>query len=246
MNKILLLVAFISSATYILGGMIILIKKNWSQTSLLALTAMSAGFFLSIAILDLIPDTQNELKNSSLYVMLGLIIMYLISYLSNVWKRGKDEENSVKGSSVLGVTLGMFLHNFFEGLSLGVSYSISVKLGIVVSFALILHKIPEGLSYASSVLAITRNRKKTFIYLLTQGLFTWLGVGVSILLSHFTEINDKFIAIPIAMTAGIFLYLGGTSLLPITNKITNRNIPFSFISGVIIYIIFHGISEYLG
>jgi zinc transporter ZupT len=243
MSKVLFIVVLISSVAYILGGMIVLIKKNWSQTSVLALTAMSAGLLLSIAILDLIPDTQNELSNNSLYIMLGLVIMYLITYLSKISKKKKVE---VDESSMVGISMGMSLHNFFEGLSIGVSYAISVKLGIVVSFALVLHKIPEGISYASSVFSITRNRKKTAINLLAQGLFIWLGVGFSILLSFFTEINEKFIAIPIAMTAGIFIYIGGTSLLPVTNKITNRNIPISFVSGVLIYFIFHSISEYLG
>jgi zinc transporter ZupT len=246
MSTVLFIVVFISSIAYILGGMIVLIKKNWSQTSVLAITAMSAGLLLSIAILDLIPDTQGELKNNSLYIMLGLILMYLVSYLSNISKKRKVDINGFDGSSMLGISLGMSLHNFFEGLSIGVSYAINVNLGIVVSFALVLHKLPEGITYASSVFAITRNRKKTAINLLAQGLFMWLGVGLSILLSYFTEIDEKFIAIPIAITAGIFIYLGGTALLPVTNKITNKNIPISFVSGVIIYIIIHSISEFLG
>jgi zinc transporter ZupT len=92
---------------------------------------------------------------------------------------------------------------------------------------------------------MTRNLKKTAINLLIQGLFIWLGVGLSLLLSYFTEINEKFIAIPIAMTAGIFIYLGGTSLLPVANKITNKKIPISFVCGVLFFLIFHSISEYL-
>jgi zinc transporter ZupT len=246
LNSILILVVLISSVAYILGGMIILIKINWSQTSVLALTAMSAGLLLAIALLDLIPDTQNEIKNSSFYILVGFIIMYLISFTANFWKKDKGDQIGFEGSSMIGISVGMSLHNFFEGLSLGVSYAISVKLGIVVSIALILHKIPEGISYSSSVLALSRNRKKTVIYLFIQGLCMWVGTGLSILLAHFTEISEKFIAIPIAITAGIFLYLGGTALLPVTNKIPDKKIPIAFLSGIIFYFIFHGISEYLG
>lgn len=239
MNSILFLVVLISSIAYILGGMIILIKANWSQTSILALTAWSAGLLLAIAILDLIPDTQEELKNSSIYILLGFIIMYFITFVSSIWKKDKES------SSMIGLSVGMSLHNFFEGLSLGVSYAISVNLGIVVSFALIFHKIPEGLSYSSSVLAISRDRKKTTIHLIAQGICMWLGAGVSILLAHYTEISEQFIAVPIAITAGIFLYLGGTALLPSTNKIQDKKIPIAFLSGIIFYFLFHGLSEYL-
>lgn len=245
MSTVLFIVVFISSVAYILGGMIVLIKKKWSQTSVLAITAMSAGLLLSIAILDLIPDTQEELNNNSLFIMLGLILMYIVSYFSNASKKGKSE-NELNGDSMLGISLGMSLHNLFEGISIGVSYAISVDLGIMVSFALILHKIPEGITYATSVFAITQNRKKTIMNLLYQGLLMWLGVGLSIMLSYFTEIDEKFIAIPIAMIAGIFIYLGGTALLPVANKLSNRKIPISFVSGVLIYFIFHSISEVLG
>jgi zinc transporter ZupT len=246
MSTVLLLVVLISSVAYILGGMLVLIKKKWSQNSLLAITAMSAGLLLSISILDLIPETQEQLSNNSLYIMLGLVIMYLVSYLTSVYNKKKSDINGIDESSMLGISLGMSLHNIFEGLSIGVSYAISVKLGLVVSIALVLHKIPEGITYASSVFAITQNRRKTAINLLIQSLLIWLGVGLSILLAYFTEINEKFIAIPIAMTAGIFIYLGGTSLLPVANKITNRSIPISFVSGILFFVVFRSISELLG
>ncbi|MED4227938.1 ZIP family metal transporter [Neobacillus cucumis] len=163
-----------------------------------------------------------------------------------MYKKKKSDINGLDESSMMGISLGMSLHNVFEGLSIGVGYAISVKLGLVVSLALILHKIPEGITYASSIFAITQNRRKTAINLFIQGLFIWLGAGLSILLSYFTEINEKFMAIPIAMTAGIFIYLGGTSFLPVANKITNRTIPISFVCGIIVFFIFRSISELLG
>ena len=127
MNTVLFLIVLISSVAYILGGMIILIKINWSQTSVLALTAMSAGLLLAIAILDLIPDTQNEIKNSSFSILLGFVIMYLITFISNVWKKDKGDNLGFEGSSMIGISVGMSLHNFFEGLSLGGSNAISVN-----------------------------------------------------------------------------------------------------------------------
>jgi hypothetical protein len=39
-------------------------KEKWSQNSVLAITAMSVGVLLSISILDLIPDNQEQLNNN--------------------------------------------------------------------------------------------------------------------------------------------------------------------------------------
>lgn len=239
MNEVVLIVVFISSVAYIFGGFSVLFKKNWNGQGLFAITALSAGLLLSIAILDLIPDTQEDLKNNCLYVLLGFILMYFIQQLS------KMKKDSLSSSSITGISVGMMLHNLFEGLSIGISYTVNMHLGIVVTIALILHKIPEGLAFTSTMLAASGNRKRISIYLLIQALFTWLGAGTALLLSRMHTIQATWSAIPLAITAGIFLYLGGTSLLPSVNKQSDRRIPFFFLGGILLYFVFHGISEAL-
>lgn len=203
---------------------------------MLSLVALSAGLLLAIAILDLIPEGQEGINNSSYFVMAGFLIMYLI-FLPSAYSSNKNENASVKG-----LTLGMLLHNFFEGLSIGISYSASFELGILVSIALIIHKIPEGLSYTSVMMAFLNGRRKTIIYLLVQGVFSWLGAGSGILLSKFKDIQEQIIATGLSITAGIFLYLSATMLLPLINRGTIKSTPFFFLGGVFLFLVLHTIA----
>jgi zinc transporter ZupT len=139
----------------------------------------------------------------------------------------------------------MLLHNFFEGLAIGISYSANFKLGVIVSIALVIHKIPEGLSYTSAMLAFLNGRRKTVIYLIIQGIFTWLGAGSAILLSELRDLQQQIVAIALSITAGIFLYLSGTSLLPTINQRTFKSTPLFFLSGILLYFILHNIAEAL-
>lgn len=150
-------------------------------------------------------------------------------------------ENS-DATAVKGLTLGMLLHNFFEGLSIGISYSASFELGIFVSIALIIHKIPEGLSYASVLLAFLNGRKKTAIYLIIQGVFTFLGAGSAIFLSQLKNHQEMIVAIGLSITAGIFLYLSSTLLLPIINSGTFKRIPLFFVGGILLYFALHSLA----
>lgn len=214
-----------------------LFQKNWSEKTLMSLIALSAGLLLSIALLDLIPDTQKDMNNSSLFVIIGFLIMYFI-FLSAM---NANSDNA----AITGLSMGMLLHNFFEGLSIGISYSVTTKLGIIVSIALIIHKIPEGLSYTSAMLVFLKGRRKTAIYLTIQGIFTWLGAGIAILLSEFKDFQVQMADIGLSITAGIFLYLGGTLLLPSINQRIFKSTPLYFISGILLYFILHSIANAL-
>ncbi|MCH6264382.1 ZIP family metal transporter [Neobacillus citreus] len=240
MTTTVFLVVLISSLAYILGGFLVLIRKNWPERTLLSLVALSAGLLLSIALLHLIPHALEDFHDSSLFVMLGFLIMYFI-FLPGTFHGKNGVENSGK-SGATGLTIGMLLHNFFEGLSIGISYASSFELGIFVTIALVIHKIPEGLSYTSVMLAFLNGRKKTAIYLVIQGLFTWLGAGIAVLLSEMKDFQETIVAMGLSVTAGIFLYLSGAMLLPLINRGTFKSTPLFFIAGILLFFILHSVA----
>ncbi|MDR6997806.1 ZIP family metal transporter [Neobacillus niacini] len=234
-----MLVVLISSLAYILGGFLVLLRKNWSEKTLLSLVALSAGLLLSIALLDLIPEGQEGINHSSLFVLVGFLIMYFV-FLPVIFNGKNGLENS-DNATIRGLSIGMLLHNFFEGLSIGISYTASFELGVFVSITLIIHKIPEGLSYTSVMLAFFNGRKKTAIYLIIQGIFTWLGAGSAIFLSEFKDFQEQIVAIGLSITAGIFLYLSGTLLIPLINRGTFKSTPLFFIGGILLFFVLHSI-----
>ncbi|WHY93698.1 ZIP family metal transporter [Neobacillus cucumis] len=239
LTPMIFFVVLISSLAYILGGFLVLFRKNWSEKTLLSLVALSAGLLLSIALLDLIPEGQEGINHSSLFVLIGFLIMYLVFLPTTLHRKNGLENGDL--TTVKGLSSGMLLHNFFEGLSIGISYSADFKLGIFVSIALVIHKIPEGLSYTSVMLAFLNGRKKTAIYLIIQGIFTWLGAGSAYFLSGLRDHQEQIVAMGLSVTAGIFLYLSGTLLLPLINRGTFKSTPLFFIGGILLYLVLHSI-----
>lgn len=243
MHDVLLLMILISSLAYIFGGVLILLKKNWPSSHLSAMTALSAGLLLSIAILDLIPDTGKDLSDNSMFIMAGFVLMYVIQLISRGHAAGEGQKK--ENRPLTGLSTGMLLHNFFEGLSIGMSYEVNVHLGLIVSLALVIHKIPEGLAYSSAMMASSHKRTRTAGSLMIQGASLWLGAGCAVLMATSQAVNEMMTAIALSIISGIFLYIGGSSLLPAVNSKSFRWIPYFFIGGIMFYIVFHHFAKVL-
>lgn len=244
MNGTIVWIVGISFFAYIAGGSVLLMKQNWSKQQLSAMTALSAGLLLSLALLDLIPDTLTEYKYSGWFVMLGFLLMYFIHLSSqrqenSFIKKGDDP----RPISLSILSIGMIVHNLFEGLSMGISYAVNFQFGLLVTVALLLHKIPEGLTVSSVLVSAKISSKKIFGSLVLQGAFTWIGAFGAILLSKLISGNSAIISIALSLVAGIFLYLGGTTLLPSLNGRPYRAIPIMFVGAILVYFVLHTFAE---
>ncbi|WP_337035707.1 ZIP family metal transporter [Paenibacillus illinoisensis] len=66
-------------------------------------------------------------------------------------------------SNIIGAMAGMLVHTFFDGLSIAASFTVDFRLGITVFIAVLLHKIPDGITISSIIFIITGNRNKALI-----------------------------------------------------------------------------------
>src|SRR3989442_4963242 len=84
---------------------------------------------------------------------------------------------------VVGTTalLGLLLHAFFDGVSIGSGFIVKPELGILVAIAIFLHKIPEGYTVASIMTAAGRSPREAGWSAAWLGIATVLGV---IVISH--------------------------------------------------------------
>ena len=72
--------------------------------------------------------------------------------------------------------LGLAMHTFFDGIAIGSGFVVSQWLGWVLFFAVFLHKIPEGFTVASVMLAGGQGRRAALNSALLLGATTVLGV----------------------------------------------------------------------
>jgi len=103
------------------------------------------------------------------------------------------------------------LHNFIDGLLIGASYQIDLKIGLATTTAVMLHEIPHEVGNFGVLLqsGFTKNRALFFNFLsaltaIAGGLCAWgMGTGSNNLDSYM-----------IPFTAGGFIYIAGSDLVP--------------------------------
>src|SRR5208337_3385731 len=74
------------------------------------------------------------------------------------------------------VLIGLAAHALFDGVAIGSGFVLSNRLGWLIFFAIFLHKVPEGFTVASVMLASGRSRRTAAVSSVLLGAATLLGV----------------------------------------------------------------------
>lgn len=114
-------------------------------------------------------------------------------------------------------TFAIILHNIPEGITTFISYNINQKLGLKLALAIALHNIPEGISIAVPIYYSTKNIFKAFKYTFIAGFSELLGAIITHLFLV-DIITNNHIGVILSLTAGIMLEISLLELLPTAIK----------------------------
>src|SRR5262249_34346106 len=156
-----ILLGLTAAAANIFGGAII-VQKHWERSYLKYFVALGAGFMLATAMVEIFPESLRLQGDSAAYlVLLGYLIIHFFEHTVSPHFHFGEETHAAefvharKGYSVL---LGLLIHTFFDGIAIASGFIVSNWLGWVIFLAVFLHKIPEGFTVASVMLASGRSR----------------------------------------------------------------------------------------
>jgi len=204
----------LAAAATVAGGWLVA-RREWSRRYLRYLLALGAGFMLAAVFLEVIPDAY-ELSGSRslLYVLVGYLVVHLFVHtLSQHVHFGEETHvEEVRTGHTAEVALaGLVLHALFDGVMVGAGFLVSVYLGGVLLAAVVLHKLPEGFTAASLMLARGRTRRSAFAAACGLGGATVAGS----LLPSFMA-NQAGVVLP--LSAGLTLYVAASDLIPEVNQ----------------------------
>jgi len=224
----------------VLGGALIVFKREWPRQIQDYLMALSAGFLLALVFFDLIPESLHLLGSSaSLYIVLGFAAIHFFEHtIVGHMHFGEEthEEIMVSKTASMAAIGGMLIHAFFDGVSISAGMQYNYKIGLMIFFAILLHKIPEGLTIASITLASKQSTKTAVLALLTIGGATTLGIAVPFLL---TQVSGAMVGIAFAFSAGTICYVGASDLIPEINHSKKRFAPIVVLAGMLILYLGH-------
>ena len=213
----------------LLGGYFV-VRKEWPRKYLQYFLALGAGYMLGVAFVDIIPESIHLAgEGALLYVLIGYFLVHLFEHtIAPHFHFGEEthcEEVSHRHARTT-VLLGLAIHTFFDGVAIAAGFLVSTWLGAVIFVAVFLHKLPEGFTIASVVLAGGHGRKAAISAAGLLGGSTLLGV----LLTSALQGELKY-ALP--LSGGVTLYVAATDLLPEVNREPNWRLALLVFSGVL-------------
>ncbi|HEY6660789.1 MAG TPA: ZIP family metal transporter [Pyrinomonadaceae bacterium] len=256
----ILLFGLLAAGANVLGGLI-LVKSGahrLGERFLKYLVALGAGFMLAAIFIEILPETvgiwtRNSPGESSAEAVAGAMALLLLGYLTIQFFEhtlaphfhfGAEThpESFMRPSSAYTAVGGLWIHTFFEGVSIASAFLVNFKVGILVFIAILLHKMPEGFTVASIMLATGRSTQKALLATAAIGAATLAGViGVALLDARMR--NAVGYALP--FSAGVTLYVAASDLIPEVNHKEERNPTVSIVvfGGVALFYLLHRLFE---
>lgn len=216
MNNLIniLLLAFLGSALGLIGGIIVLLVKKWRNILTEYSIPFAAGILLTISLLGLLPEAVDLVGEKAFLITL---MTFVGSYLFETWfceLHHHDDNHHVGKESVALVIVGDTIHNFIDGVAIAASYLADPGLGLVTAFSTFLHEIPHEIGDFGILLKANWKSGKVFLVNFLSALSTVVGA----LVVFFWINQDSFSGYLLAVSAGMFLYLGASDFLPKANE----------------------------
>ena len=215
-------------------GGLLLVRRSPSKRSLRYFVALGAGFMLSAATLEMIPEGLALNPRWGPMLLLGgycgihLLEHTLVPHFHFGEETHRHEFMSLK--TTYSVLLGLAVHTFFDGIAIGSGFVISSWLGWLIFGAIFLHKIPEGFTVASVMLAGGRGQRAAFASSLLLGVTTLLGV---------LAINAApgLVHLGLPLAAGVTIYVAASDLVPEVNREPGIRMALVLFAGVALFLL---------
>lgn len=243
--------SLVAGLANVVGAVAVLARPRWPAAWLERFLAFSAGFLLAIAFTELLPESVGADPGNAVFLLLGFMGLHLIEKFlldQHVHGHAHDHGPEDPGHCHEGtpperrrsfglVTLaGMALHTFFDGVSIGAGFSLGLTQALLIFFAVLLHKVPDGFVIASVMLAAREGRGKAFLAAVALAFSTVLGTILTALLTNLYGGAEGgfggFSRGALAFSAGIFIYVAASDLIPEVNHSKSRLLPLVVLLGM--------------
>jgi zinc and cadmium transporter len=201
------------------GAFVMVLRQNVIRQSLLVLVSFAAGALLGDAFIHLLPEMV-EIEggfplSSSFIVLIGMGVFLVLEKVLH-WRHVHTTSESTIHPMAITNLVGDAMHNFVDGAIVAGAMLVSTKLGIATVVAVALHEIPQELGdFGVLVHAGLKPRRALWLNLLSAS-FAVLGAVLALSLeSVFGGVVERFL---VPMTAGGFVYIAGTDLIPELHK----------------------------
>ena len=204
----LISVVLVSLASLI-GIFTITLRKTVMDKLMFVFVSFAAGALLGNAFFHIIPEVSKEFNDTYLYIVLGILLFFSFEKFFRWRHCHVNEKNHVHPMGHLSL-LGDAVHNFFDGMAIGIGYQISIPVGIGTTLSVLLHEIPQEMGDFGILISSGFSKTKALIYNFITALTSILGVLVVFFIPQIVALEFPIMS----LIAGGFIYIAGVDLLP--------------------------------
>lgn len=213
----ILIFTLIGSIGALIGGFILLSRQSFALKISHFLASFAAGVLLGTAFLDLLPEALHDAQaadvNIFFWALFGIIVFFLIERAIHWFHHHQEYHQDAKESksTVPLIIISDTVHNFIDGIVIAATFMISIPLGIVTAFAVTAHEIPQEIGDFGLLLHKGLRRKKIILLNIASAAVSLVGALLTYSLGNILE---PYIPIFLAITAGFFIYIATSDLIP--------------------------------
>ena len=202
--------------------------RRWDDRLLRTFVALGAGFMLAAVILKMIPESGRLTQWTPGLMLAGYFLIHLFEHTVAPHFHFGEETHHMSPAVGASALVGLAVHSFFDGLSIGSGFVVDPALGLLLFFAIVLHKAPEGFTIASIVLAARGTRR--------QALLAATAVGAASLVGGLLILGARsLVGVALGLSAGVTLYVAASDLVPEVNREGGVIGALTVFAGVLLY-----------
>ena len=180
---------------------------------------------LGTAFFDLLPEAVQKAHSTSsgqgekneinifLWTLIGILLFFLMERFVHWFHHHEDyhEHEKEKKSTLPLIIVGDTMHNFIDGVVIAATFMADISLGIFTTLAVFAHEIPQEIGDFGLMFHKGLKRKKILFFNFISALAAFVGAILTYVLGGIIE---GYIPIFLAVTAGFFIYIAASDLIP--------------------------------
>jgi zinc and cadmium transporter len=206
------------SLVSLIGIITISVSEERLRSALFVLVSLAAGAMFGDTFIHLLPESfqkSGETLVPSICVLAGILAFFVLEKFL-LWRH----QHTVAASNRID-PLGYLnlvadgVHNLIDGMMIGASYLVSLPIGIATTLAVVFHEIPQEIGDFGILLHAGFTKRRALFFNFLSATLALLGTAVALLVGSSLE---SFSAVMLPFTAGGFIYIAGSDLLPELQK----------------------------
>ena len=204
----------------LIGIVTIPISQTKLKKMIFVLVSLATGALFGDAFIHLLPEAFKNPEGrveTSVYVLVGIFAFFILEKFLH-WRHEHVLQHSnqpqIQAVGVINLVADG-LHNLIDGMLIGASYLAGLPVGIATTLAVVLHEIPQEIGDFAILLHAGFSRARALFFNFLSASFAIIGAVISLMIGAEAE---KFSSFMLPLTAGTFIYMAGSDLVPELQK----------------------------